>query len=349
MKKKKKKYIEFDSEKEENLVSQNLLNKKVKRINEKHIVFQDDENEEIDNRQSKILKENKIKEVKTISLNNENDYFKKPKPVEQNQPKFYEKPKENKENDDEKIVVKKKFPKYKPVSRETFVDIITNTNAHSSEKSLTEYSNLAESYELIHPYNLENLDYLHKYFPGIFIKGTSILFRIYELSNDSKGPAPSKYKHGKIEEFIEDNKCFLIKLDDSYSKERVINSLSTTSDLYDIDVISVTLKDFIELRVEKSAMSEEYLKLDNDNIVTENIQQNTAPEENINDIFIASPMKNNKTPVKNPQKNMFHKIVYPHIKKQIEYYFSDKNYYDDAFLSEKAAQDSENCIIHYFI
>jgi hypothetical protein len=35
--------------------------------------------------------------------------------------------------------------------------------------------------------------------------------------------------------------------------------------------------------------------------------------------------------------------VLPHIKRQIEFYFSDKNYYKDPFLLEKAALDQDNC------
>jgi len=59
---------------------------------------------------------------------------------------------------------------------------------------------------------------------------------------------------------------------------------------------------------------------------------------------------NNNQIKKDHQKgiSIFNRIINSQIRKQIEFYFSDKNYYHDAFLMEKAADDSENCkIINY--
>jgi len=43
--------------------------------------------------------------------------------------------------------------------------------------------------------------------------------------------------------------------------------------------------------------------------------------------------------------SIFNRIINSQIRKQIEYYFSDKNYYQDSFLLDKAAENQENCKI----
>ena len=56
-----------------------------------------------------------------------------------------------------------------------------------------------------------------------------------------------------------------------------------------------------------------------------------------------SSNSNAKQTNSNKGNSIFYRIILPQIRKQIEFYFSDKNYYHDAFLVEKAKENSDNC------
>ncbi len=204
-----------------------------------------------------------------------------------------------------------------------------------------------ENFELINSYNLENIEYLKEYYPNLFKRGTLVLFRIYELSIEHGGPAPSGYKIGKIEEFVEETKYFLIKLEEKDENLESIYSYETDEGQF----ISVHLKDLIELRIEKSEKNNHNInivtnKLQNESpSIIEQILKTELSTTNINEI-----VENVEKPASKGKQNVFTKILYSQIKKQIEYYFSDKNYYKDKFLLEKASLNENNCnnIFFYF-
>ncbi len=72
---------------------------------------------------------------------------------------------------------------------------------------------LDQNYTLIPTENIEKLNFLKKEFPILFLKETKICFRIYEISEITGELSVSNYKYGKIKEFIEENKNFLIELE----------------------------------------------------------------------------------------------------------------------------------------
>jgi len=197
-----------------------------------------------------------------------------------------------------------------------------------------------ENFDLINSYNLENIEYLKENYPNLFEKGTSVLFRIYELSIEHGGPAPSGYKTGKIEEFVEETKFFLIKLEEKDENLESIYSYETDEGQF----ISVHVKDMIELRVEKSEKNKYNLNKVLNNLQNENhsnseqIMKSELNTTNINEI-----VENVEKSAPKGQQNVFTKILHSQIKKQIEYYFSDKNYYKDKFLLEKASLNENNC------
>lgn len=157
---------------------------------------------------------------------------------------------------------------------------------------------------------LEDVRYLKDNFPDLFTIGTEIIFRVYEMT--SSGAGVSKYKYGRIEEFSESSNSFLINLtkgnDDSLHMMYDIN----------LDLICVPIKDFVELRIKVDSNQEN--------------KKETHREETTADVLVSSqPSTVDKS------------VITPFIKKQVEFYFSDKNYYKDSFLLEKAKQDGNKC------
>jgi len=71
---------------------------------------------------------------------------------------------------------------------------------------------------------------------------------------------------------------------------------------------------------------------------------NLSDNKNKGEVKIKENVKKDLKSEKSSQKDsIFHRIILPQLKKQIEYYFSDKNYYQDSFLLEKAGENAENC------
>lgn len=72
------------------------------------------------------------------------------------------------------------------------------------------------------------------------------------------------------------------------------------------------------------------------------------PKDNFNnDKNDSNIINKNKKPIMETN-SILNKIIIPQIKKQIEYYFSDKNYYSDSFLLEKARINQGSCKIIFF-
>ncbi len=221
--------------------------------------------------------------------------------------------------------------------------------------------NLERNYDLIPSQVLENLQQLKSNYSILFIPYTPIVFRVYELSFQTGGLAASKYKSGKIQEFVEETRSFLIKLMDDENVEGLYESYGLEDHP---DVICVALKDFIELWVFKSLstipvevpknqivskeLNSEPIKIQEkkaelaDSIVEKNITQKDEVKL-FNPAY--EPMNEDKIEKLNKPKpvNIFLRSIMPQIKKQVEFYFSDKNYYKDSFLLEQAAQNEGNC------
>ena len=88
-----------------------------------------------------------------------------------------------------------------------------NFERNLNEIIFKETENAEKYYNLIPTDKLENLNFLKENFKELFFTDCEICFRIYELSDFTGGLAISKYKYGKICDFIEENKCLLIKLE----------------------------------------------------------------------------------------------------------------------------------------
>jgi hypothetical protein len=85
-------------------------------------------------------------------------------------------------------------------------------------------------------------------------------------------------------------------------------------------------------------------KLNEDTIKIKELTVNNQIQES--KIRIEKPKSSNSNAKQtngNKGNSIFNRIILPQIRKQIEFYFSDKNYYHDAFLVEKATENSDNC------
>lgn len=94
-----------------------------------------------------------------------------------------------------------------------------NKNNHKSNnfsnkiKDQKNDKNLDENYIFIPTEKLEKLTYLRKEFSNLFVKNTQICFRLYEISQITGELGVSDYKFGKINEFIDETKNFLLEID----------------------------------------------------------------------------------------------------------------------------------------
>jgi hypothetical protein len=219
-------------------------------------------------------------------------------------------------------------------------------------------STIEKNYDLIPSDKLEDVEFLKSHYPTLFTSLTSIVFRIYELSMETGGPAASGYKKGTVDQYIEEYKSFIIKLQNNFQEDpsllELLEVYGDNQDEYESNIITVNLRDFIELRVLKSELNKPIQELNEvkevsliQTVEEKLLQENKIIEKNVN----SEPTVKTQTQIekkietsKPAQKmNIFSKIVLPSIRRQVEFYFSDKNYYKDSFLLEKAAQNSENC------
>lgn len=155
---------------------------------------------------------------------------------------------------------------------------------------------------------LDNIDFLFTTYPQLFQKDTIIKMKIHELL--PLGPGVGDYKIGKLVQYSNDYHSFLIQL---IQAPNLPYSLSSMYD-YDLEanIISVQLKNFVELWIFNTSITQ------NNPIIN---QKNSSDNKEL--------------------------IVLPFLKRQVEYYFSDRNYYKDAFLQQKAEIDPDQCIIPY--
>lgn len=92
---------------------------------------------------------------------------------------------------------------------------------------------------------VEDINTLLSEFPLLSKKGTEVIFRIYELCNDTNSPQISDFKYGKIQWFNKETKSLLIKAHENCSNIENMQFLFNSNSL----VLNVPLKDIIELRI----------------------------------------------------------------------------------------------------
>lgn len=260
----------------------------------------------------------------------------------------------NGDSDSEMIIVKK--PKNKKRDKNNTklsqTHAINDNNLHNKLKNTLEIDidNLDAVYDFIPTGKLEDISYLKQCYQQLFERETEVVFRVYELNIENSCPAPSNHKKGKIDNYNDDTKMFLIELDNS---EVNTNLLQTYSD-NESNFISVGLKDFIELWVKKLATTDcqnfqEKIETNSNPVFSSSTIYSSEVETvaSNNNLQNTNDSKNSTSDgkAKKSQVNLFNRILIPQIRKQVEYYFSDKNYYTDMFLLEQAKLNSDNCKI----
>lgn len=112
-----------------------------------------------------------------------------------------------------------------------------------------------------------------------------------------------------------------------------------------IKEIKETEENYINLQSEILPQNVEINNINNDIEKKEEIKNNITVDDRNIDIEKLKPSNLNIKKQNNPNKgnSVFVRIILAQIRKQIEYYFSDKNYYHDAFLLGKASENQENC------
>lgn len=234
-----------------------------------------------------------------------------------------------------------------------------NYLSHEFKKAGIDYEILLENeYFQIPNQFLENVSYLKDNYPGLFEKDTNIIFRIFELTDT--GPGPSKLKQGRIEGFNEDTKNLLINVDNNEINKQLVETYQLNNES-DLDLIACSLSKFLELWIHKTNLSTIILPGNNNNN-TESILKDNKEKQNSNNVQTTIPNINNidetstkesknsnkiKDPLtnntnNNKRLNKFERIIYPQIRKQIEYYLSDSYFNENGFL--QAQQDENGCI-----
>lgn len=225
---------------------------------------------------------------------------------------------------EEDIVPSKPF--YKPFNKA--LENQNNNNFIKYTKTNNIDSELETFYDLVPSTILEKIEQLKTNYPILLTPNTPIVFRVYELSIETGGISASKYKKATILEFIEESKSFLIRLNNDFDNNYLFENFGVQDQP---DVICIALKDLIELWVIKS----ETTKPVHDSIPE--IKINTMENETIlrqldNKTIIIDEIKLEKEIEKPKPVSIFLKSIMPQIKKQVEFYFSDKNYYKMLFI-----------------
>lgn len=260
------------------------------------------DNSEKSSESKKIKKYKQKKPIKNKKIQENKDS----KLIKNNQ--FLSKKRNQNEEKDESIKVnvikEKKIIEHKKVKERKFSKEFPELLISSAEKKFKislPTSHLAQ----IPSEKIEDIDYLKNNFPSLFTPGSIIIFKIPELSDE--GISQSEYKIGKILQYIEENdNSFFIELS-KIEKENLssrMNLLMFGNDSEESDSICVFLKNFICLWIfNAEAVNKE------------------------NDITII--------------KNSVNDNIHHFIKRQLEYYFSQKNYENDSYL--KQCEDENGC------
>ena len=141
------------------------------------------------------------------------------------------------------------------------------------------------NYQLIPSDKLDNLLYLNENFPKLFIQGTNIKFKIQELLKNGIGIGD--YHFGIVDNYNKESNSLLIKNCNSLNEKTLLFMYQSE----DENLMSIELKNFVEVWVEAENNGKNYLERDSE-------------------------------------------LTKHFIRRQIEYYFSDKNYEKDNFMKK---------------
>lgn len=141
------------------------------------------------------------------------------------------------------------------------------------------------NYELIPSDKLDDISFLQTNYPKLFLQGTNVKFKIQELLKTGIGVGD--FHFGVIDNYNPENNSFLIKNCNSLNEKTMLFMYQFDQD----DLMSVELKNFVEIWIESEKNGKDYLEKD--------------PE-----------------------------LTRHFIRRQVEFYFCDKNYEKDNFLKK---------------
>ena len=161
-----------------------------------------------------------------------------------------------------------------------------------------------------------------------------------QLGDD--GIEVSDYKIGKVINYSEETNSLLIQLEDTdqVNSKTKLMIYEDKDDESDDNVICIQLKNFIEIFYYNPNQQNNQKKIQPSKIsekIDKNEQAQNIEETNINN----NECLNNFT--SNNDKEC---LAIPFIQRQIEYYFSNKNYYKDSYLLE--SRDEDGCKFFYY-
>ena len=274
-----KNYFANKKSKENNLsnIKENKKEKKKNIFDEPYSIEENSESES--ESESEYYKKDKSqKNVKTkLSLNNIknekklNDFYENNN--NQNKNLLGKKRKQNSNNKLKKDLNEK--PKNNKFNKEK--ESLYNSQNNSNIKKL--------NYELIPSDKLDDINFLKNTFPKLFISGTNIKFKIQELLKTGIGVGD--YHFGIIDNYNEENNSFLIKNCNSLNEKTLLFMYQCDEE----NLMSVELKNFVEIWIETEINGKNYLEKDKE-------------------------------------------LTKHFIRRQVEFYFCDKNYEKDNFLKK---------------
>ena len=184
------------------------------------------------------------------------------------------------ENSNEKKFLGKKRNNQKNSKNKN--DIYNNFN---KEKNKSQENIKKLNYELIPSDKLDDINFLKANYPKLFLQGTKVKFKIQELLKTGIGVGD--YHFGIIDNFNPENNSFLIKNCTSLNEKTLLFMYQCDEE----DLMSIELKNFVEIWIESEKEGKNYLGKD--------------PE-----------------------------LIKHFIRRQVEFYFCDKNYEKDSFLKK---------------
>jgi len=204
---------------------------------------------------------------------------------------------------------------------------------------------------------IENLKNCNELLTLILTENSKILFKLYELI-DSNPEISKNYRLGTVLNFSEDRRI-TIKLDKyNNNYDYLLDTYSQNVENYENNIIILPIKEILEMLVEKSKSNliENFThklvpsdkKSSSLNGEKEKINENVMDVDNSNtkrsiDNISKEPSKEEAKKPEQPKKNIFTNNILHALRRQIEFYFSNKNYYTDPFIKQNLDQD--NCKI----
>lgn len=182
---------------------------------------------------------------------------------------------------------------------------------------------------------LDDLSYLNENHHLLFQKNTLLKFKMIELGDD--GIEVSNYKIGKVLNYSEETNSLLVQLEDSdlVNSKTKLMICEDKDDDNDDNVICIQIKNFIEIFYYNPNQQNNQKKLQTEKVSEKNDKKEQPHRiEEINN-------NNNECLHNYTLNNDKESLAIPFIQRQIEYYFSNKNYYKDSYLLQ--SRDEEGC------